>query len=437
MFPHRATWLGLLFWCLAVTTALARQSAYEKDVAFALAELEKSCGSFFDLKEIDWKKVAKQFAAEANSVETDQTHMVLLTRLLARLEDGHAQVVPSKKTEALRWPEEGPYALPSEAAGPGMFLCRVAKKLYVKSVWSSAAEVGLEPGMELIKVDGLPAQKWLDARIAKQREWKSCSTDTQMFFFACHAGLADKPGTRLELELKDTSGKPKKRTLTYAKAKYGPWGPAVFPPDLKSEGDVNYGLLKSGFAYVHVRRCPDELPTQIDVALAAVAGAPGMVLDFRGNSGGGMDHDQFMGRFVPQGTTLEFVGRYASAGAQPYGGPIVVIVDGTVVSTGETASGIFKEDGRAYMIGESSTAGMSSQKTTIELPSGLFSLYVSTGSNKGRFNGGRGIEGIGVIPHELVEFDPKDLARGVDTLIARAEALLAKFPADKVPYKAR
>ena len=35
----------------------------------------------------------------------------------------------------------------------------------------------------------------------------------------------------------------------------------------------------------------------------------------------------------------------------------------------ETIAGDFKEDGRAYMIGDSPTAGMSSQKETVEVPS--------------------------------------------------------------------
>ncbi len=96
---------------------------------------------------------------------------------------------------------------------------------------------------------------------------------------------------------------------------------------------------------------------------------------------------------------------------------------------------MFKEDGRAYMIGETPTAGMSSSKTTIDLPSGKFSLYVSVRSNKSRFQGGRGIEGIGFIPHETIPYDPADLSEGVDTLIKRAEELLAKFPKGKVPYK--
>ena len=74
------------------------------------------------------------------------------------------------------------------------------------------------------------------------------------------------------------------------------------------------------------------------------------------------------------------------------------------------------------------------QKTTIDLPSGRFQLYVSVASNKARFQGGKGIEGVGVVPHELVAFDPEDLAAGRDTLIRRAEALLRDFPQAKVRY---
>ena len=69
----------------------------------------------------------------------------------------------------------------------------------------------------------------------------------------------------------------------------------------------------------------------------------------------------------------------------------------------------------------------------IELPSKLCSLHVSVASNKGRFQGGKGLEGIGFIPHEIVPFDPKDLAAKRDTLILRAEALLGSFGKDGFP----
>ena len=51
-------------------------------------------------------------------------------------------------------------------------------------------------------------------------------------------------------------------------------------------------------------------------------------------------------------------------------------------------------------------------------------------SNKGRFNRGRGLEGIGVIPHEIVPYEADELASGIDSQIRRAEELLevGKWP---------
>ena len=105
---------------------------------------------------------------------------------------------------------------------------------------------------------------------------------------------------------------------------------------------------------------------------------------------------------------------------------MVVIVDAGVRSAGETIAGQFKEDSRALMIGDTPTAGMSSQKEKLPVPSGLFAVYFSVASNKGRFNGGRGIEGIGVEPHEVTPYEAADLRGGIDTQIKRAEEFLAK-----------
>ncbi|QDU84782.1 Peptidase family S41 [Planctomycetes bacterium Pla163] len=412
---------------------------YAADVEFALDALEERCGHFFDAKDIDWKKVRKQFTKEVRDVATHQEHLVLLVRLLARLEDGHAQVRPLPAGEDVRWPDE------PERVGPGMFWCQVGKKIYVKNAWGTAAALGIHSGWEVKKVGKQKVLDWLDERVAELSDRSSFSTDHQAFFYACHWGLALPVGTRLDLELKTDEGKTKRRTLVYEKGNPVPSGPAFAPPGLPSTGlanagDLYYGLLEyegvaGGLGYVHVRRCPSDLPEQMDAALATLSGAAGIVLDFRGNSGGGFDHEGLMGRFVPAGETLDFVKSYSSAGAHPFGGPVVVIVDATVRSAGETASGMFKEDGRAYMIGESNTAGMSSSKTTIELPSGLFSLYVSVASNMGRFNEGKGLEGIGAVPHEIVEFDPEDLFAERDTLILRALELLADGDLEGVPYR--
>jgi hypothetical protein len=63
-------------------------------------------------------------------------------------------------------------------------------------------------------------------------------------------------------------------------------------------------------------------------------------------------------------------------------------------------------------------------------------VYFSVASNKQRFNGDRGIEGIGIPPNEVVPYDAADLMKGVDTEIRRAdELLLDGLPKGRVLYK--
>jgi C-terminal processing protease CtpA/Prc len=399
----------------------------ERDLEFALEELERRSGHFFEQKRVDWRAVARELRPEARRAESDQEHLALFVRLLARLRDGHAEVRRLPAGEDVPWP------FPEERTGPGMFWCRSDGKILVKSAWATADALGLEPGMEVVRVDGVAAAKWLERRIAEVADTVSFSTDQHALYHACHWGLAAPAGTRLDLELREPGARRlKKRTLTYARANPAAWGPAFFPEGMQRvSDDVAWARTEQGFGYVRLRRSPGDLPGQVDRALAALADPPGLILDFRANGGGGFDHEALMGRFVPAGHVF---GSYPSAGPRPYGGPIVAIVDAGTRSAGETGSGIFEEDGRAYLIGESATAGMASQKETIELPSGLFALYVSVASNKGRFNGGKGIEGIGVVPHEIVEYDAEDLAAGRDTLVRRAEELLLDFPAREVRY---
>jgi len=401
-----------------------------KDIDFALEALQQKCGHFFEQKKIDWKAVSADFKAEAQKVKDEREHLGLLIRLLARLRDGHCEVRPLGKGASIKPPDE----LFPKSASAGFTLCRSGAKIYLKSVFGTAAKQGLAPGMEVTKLGKLSAAEWLAQRVKQMSDVESYSTDQQAFWFACNYGPLLERGTKLDIAALDAKGKPLSKTLDCGVAEVPLAGPAFLPEKLDGEAPVRWGKTPKGFGYVWLRKCPDDLPARIDPALEHLGDVPGMIVDFRGNSGGSFDHEEFLGRFLPPGATLPGGKGYKSSGVHPYGGPVVVLVDAGVRSAGETGAGIFKEDGRGWLIGESATAGMSSSKETIELPSGLFALFVSVATNKGRFNGGKGIEGIGVPPNEVVEYDPKDLAAGVDTLIQTAEERLAKFPQNKVRY---
>lgn len=394
----------------------SKQTDYARDVEFLLRELPRRAGHFFATKGVDWPAVSSQFRAEVHGVSDDVQHVRLCQRLLARLKDGHARLTDLKVT------------LPDESrgrrwTGPCVHLLVSGERVYVRQAFGPAAERGLKIGQEVLRMDGLPAREWLGRRVRERSDETGSSTDHQAVYAGCHWGLAEWAGTPIAFEVREGNRTNQVTLERKGGANFVPIGPVFPPKELKRLGRQSYGKTAAGYGYIHLRDVPGNLPEQLDTMLEAIGDAPGLILDMRANGGGGCDHAAVFGRFVPAGTNW---GRYASAGRKPYAGSMVVIVDAGTRSAGETVSGMFKEDGRAYIIGDSPTAGTSSSKTTLPVPSGRFAAYFSVRSNLGRFNNGRGIEGLGVPPHEVVVYDPAELTRGVDTQIRRGEELLKK-----------
>src|SRR5262245_26387874 len=125
---------------------LAAQTDYVADVKFAIDEVEKQCADLLRSKKIDWRKATASMLADAEYVKSDGEHWVLLTRLLARLQDGHCAVQKLPKAGNVEWPADPR----GEKTGVGMFWCLSDGKVYIKSVWNVAEKAGLTAGMEVV-----------------------------------------------------------------------------------------------------------------------------------------------------------------------------------------------------------------------------------------------------------------------------------------------
>ncbi|MFN0126388.1 MAG: S41 family peptidase [Verrucomicrobiales bacterium] len=401
--------------------------AYEQDVAFLLEELPKHAGRCFELKKIDWPAVESEFRAAVKTVKSDGEHLILCRRLMARLKDGHAGIVDAKTA----WPDE---SHGRRWTGPRVHLVVIDEAVFVRAAFGEAAELGLKPGLRVETIDGRPARQWLEAKVAELRDRTGYSTDHQALHAACHWGLADWSGTTITfIVAADQVASREVAIVRNGGPNFAPIGPVFFPKDVRSLGRQSYGKTAEGLGYIHLRDVPGDLPAQIDTMLAALGEVPGLILDMRGNGGGGCDHATVIGRFLPKGT---FWGEYESAGATPFTGPMVVIVDAGTRSAGETVAGLFIQESRGYGLGDSPTAGMSAAKMKLTVPSGQFSANFAVRSHRHRWNKGRGIEGLGISPTQVLPYDPGEMLAGIDTQIRRAEQLLQiGFPPDSIDYQ--
>ncbi len=409
-----------------------RDESHEGDIAFLLDAFEEKAGELLKQKKIDWKQVRKEFTKRAKDIESDQELIVVAAELVARLQDGHAGL--RDVTVDMGGYGDGPiYSC-------GLDLFEFDGKWYVKRASGDALKSGIEAGWEVVKIDGEKAVKWMDAAQQRLVKTHGFSTEAAARFATGTWGLKGPDGKSVGIEFK--AGRKKKKVNLQWGSKAGGGnsiGPVVFPEGLEElDREVAWTRLPSGYGYLWLGRIPSELPTFIDTAIAGLGDeCTGMVLDFRSSNGGTYDRDALLGRFVPKGQVF---GGEKSAGPKPFVGHVVVLIDPSTISAAETIVGELKEDGRAYLIGPGGTHGASGTKEQVAVPSGKLAARFVIRSHKSWMNGGRGVEGIGIAPHEIVAYDPKAIAQGIDPCIARAEEILKEGPPKKdvtyVPPKA-
>jgi carboxyl-terminal processing protease len=385
----------------------AEKSSYEQ----AFANLHEHLGQrypSFGLKGIDWKKVGDEMLPLAAKVKSDEEFGVLCLKLVARLEDSHAVLLPgSAKVPVVPSPvwDVGIACLIDDRDRPVVF--------YVEK-GSPAAIAGIRPGMAIVSVKGKPAAEALEAHMKFLKTYWGFSSERLLRHSAArmfHRQMERGAKVKLQLEAVDGAKREMELPATLG-VRYVPRLP-VEAEGIKDSVDVSWKRLSDEIGYIYVRRIRTGLEDSLDRAVKELPNIQGLIVDVRGNTGGGFDAQRAFRNFDPNDKQEPERPRYA--------GPMFLLIDEGCISAGEGWASWFVARKRAKLFG-ATTAGASGRKETYTLTNGLYQVSFPVKAYAGFID--RPIERKGLEPDVPVRCTAKHLAEGLDTVLEVAKAHL-------------
>ncbi|HEV3200611.1 MAG TPA: S41 family peptidase, partial [Bryobacteraceae bacterium] len=378
------------------------------------------------LNGLDWQSVHDELRPKIEAANTRDEARAVIASMLARLNQTHFGVFPGEVYQQLDV-SEGPRAQANAEsdtgeATPGIDVRVIDRHAVVTSVEpGSAAELGVRPGWEIVRVNGVEIAPVLRS----VQEQFAASTLVELHLTrSVLTRLQGPAGTSAHIEFLDRSD----RAVALDIARVRPRGKVVrfgnMPPGYfwsewrKARPDIGY-LRFNEFMD------PDGLSKTFEEAIQGCRECKGFVIDVRGNPGGigglamgvaGWFIDQSgvrLGTEYLRGLTINFV---VFPRSEPFRGPLAVLVDGCSASTAEIFAGGLKDVKRARIFG-TRTAGAALPSVISKLPNGdgfqyAIANYIS--------EGGQPLEGIGVVPDEEVHPTRRQLLAGQDPILDAA-----------------
>jgi C-terminal processing protease CtpA/Prc len=405
------------FLCLinAISHAQQDQKQSTTDVTYsqALRDLHQHIGRVypcFEMKQIDWKTVGDELLPQVDQVKTDDEFGLLCLRMVARMEDSHAVLQPAKaKLPAIVFPQFDPgfSCLIDDRSRPVIF--HVDRN-------GPARQAGVQIGMAVVSINGESADEAIARCMKRLSTYSGYSSERTLRFdatrlFMRHANRGDP----VELTLEDSDGKQYGHKLPATiGARYIPRSPVPMQ-GINDSADFGFKKLDDETGYLRVRRIREGLAASVDGALSEMGPIKHLIIDARGNSGGGFDGNLVFRNFDPDDKEQPDRPRFT--------GRIAILIDERCISAGEGWVSWFVAKKRAKLFG-TTTAGASSRKETYTISNGLYSVVIPVRPYRGYLD--RPIERRGIEPDVEVRSRASDLARGKDTVLEHARQWLAQ-----------
>lgn len=360
---------------------------------------------------LDWESVHAELRPAVEKAQDRQAARTIMQHMLQMLHQTHFAVIPGDlyDTPGNKTPKTG-------ESTSGMDVRVVAHKALVTLVepGSGAALAEVKRGWEIVKIEN----EVLAPLIAKAEAAYGGSSLAELQLSRMVLRLLEgDPGQRMDVQFRDGHDRLIVKSIEQSKPKgeltrFGYLYPTYVWMDTGKVGNV-------GFARFNMFLDPTRLLTKFAESVKDCTQCAGYVLDLRGNPGGlGAMAMGFAGWFLDKpdlrlgslylrDATMNFV---VFPRQNAFKGPLAILVDGGSASTSEILAGGLKDLGRARVFG-TPTAAAALPSVFEMLPNGdafqyAIANYIS--------EGGKPLEGIGVVPDVVVPLTREALLAGKD-----------------------
>ena len=427
--------------------------------------------TYWEPDELDWDEVRSELRPQAEQAEDLEALRAVLHEMIGRIGLSHFGILPASSAAAEERtevedgdgegidgrcdPEDRMRLLASVETGgsyageTGIQAASVEGEMVVLHVepGSPADRAEIRSGETLFSIDGIrtaaiPTCLSRDGDVADHGEDEDDGENDeraarQLIRSALSGLLAGEPGTVLEVEVStgDDTSSAARRTVELRRelpegTEVVSWGNLTDLPVHFSWQSVSPELPQVAWIRFNIWMLP--VSRAFEQNAKALAHTDAVVLDLRGNPGGigglsmgiagfFIDEKVSLGSLHSRDATLEFrvnPRRVNNAGErlEIFAGPVAILVDGATASTSEIFAAGFQDLGRARVFGERTMAA-ALPSLVEKLPTGdLFQYAVADFVRPS----GERVEGVGVMPDEVVKRTREGLLRGRDEPLAAA-----------------
>jgi carboxyl-terminal processing protease len=357
---------------------------------------------------LDWQAIHAEYRPRVEAAASTDAARAIMREMIGRLKQTHFAIFPAAVYQVLDADGSGD-------GWPGFDAHVLDGHVIVTEVYQ--AHDGIKVGWEVVRANGvdlapLVAKLQTDPAIHELQLERAVAARLSGQIGAVRSIVfADQANARVPLDVR----------LLPPRGEFSGFGNLPPQPvwfESKKLGNTGYIRFNIFLDLVHVMQ-------QFGDAVQQCAHCDGIVIDLRGNPGGigamamGMagwlvkQPGERLGVMYMRGATLNF---FINPRAEAFEGPVAVLVDGSSASTSEIFAGGLKDLGRARIFG-TRTAAAALPSVITRLPNGdgfqyAVANYIS--------QGGKALEGNGVVPDVEVKLTREALLAGHDTVVDAA-----------------